>query len=286
MDVLNEAFTWATGLIDSLTQLVTDSPITYLIIFALAGVDVLAPILPAEATITAASVLAGQGQLNLVWIMVAAGAGAFIGDNVAYWVGRAAGRPVVRRILGEKTDQLDDVQRQFDKRGGIFIIIGRFVPGGRTVVAVSAGVLRFDWLRFLAYDALAAVVWSFQAALPGFIGGSLVQGEPWLAMVFGFVLSGSLALALALGQRWWQGRHGDEDGPADREGTGADVKQRHGLRRRVVSRVTGVPIALPGEDLAATDIDASGSPEPDRPSLEPHRPPEPDALEPKASEAD
>lgn len=198
MDLLTELFTWATGLIDSLAALVSDSPLTYLLIFAMAAVDVFAPILPAEATVTAAAVLAGQGDLNVLWVMVAAGLGAFVGDNVAYWIGRAAGRPLVERVLRGNTRQLEAVQEQFHRRGGAFIIIGRFIPGGRTTVAIGAGVFHFRWPRFVAYDAAAAVIWAFQAALPGFIGGVLVQDQPWLAMVFGFGLSILLAGSIAV----------------------------------------------------------------------------------------
>jgi membrane protein DedA with SNARE-associated domain len=206
MELLSEIFTWVTGLIDSLTTLVTDSPITYLVIFAMAAIDVIVPVLPAEATVTAAAVLAGQGTLSIAWVMVAAGLGAFVGDNIAYWIGRAAGRPLVERVLRGNTEQLDSIQEQFDKRGGIFIIIGRFVPGGRTAVAVGAGILHFNWLQFVLYDAVAAVIWAFQAALPGYIGGSLIQDQPWLAMVFGFFLSAVLAGGIALAQRWWDRR--------------------------------------------------------------------------------
>ncbi|MEA2026734.1 MAG: DedA family protein [Chloroflexota bacterium] len=206
MELLTEIFTWATGLIDSLTELATDSPITYLIIFAMSAIDVIVPLLPAEATVTAAAVLAGQGKLNVVWIMVAAGLGAFLGDNIAYWIGRAAGRPLVQKVLRGNTKQLDNVQAQFDRRGGMFVIIGRFIPGGRTAVAVGAGILHFNWVQFVIYDAIAAVIWAFQAALPGFIGGSLIQDRPWLAMLFGFVLSALMAGGIALAQHRWEHR--------------------------------------------------------------------------------
>ena len=210
MDTLTDIFTWATGLIDSLAAVVTDSPITYLVILTMAALDVIAPILPAEATVTAAAVLAGQGKLNVLWIMIAAGVGAFIGDNVAYWIGRAAGRPLVKRVLRGNTGQLAAVEKQFRKRGGTFVIVGRFVPGGRTAVAIGAGVLHFSWPRFIVYDAIAAVIWAFQAALPGYIGGTLIHDRPWLAMVFGFVLSALLATSIALFQRWRDGQRAPE----------------------------------------------------------------------------
>lgn len=206
MDLILQLFDTATGFIDSIAALVTDSPLTYLVLFALAAVDVLVPVVPSEASITAAAVLAGQGQLNIVWIMLAAGLGAFIGDNVAYWVGRAAGRPLVRRILRGDSDQLDRVQQQFARRGAVFIIIGRFVPGGRSAVAISAGILHLPWLRFLIYDAIAVLIWVFPTALPGFIGGRLIEDRPWLAMIIGFAFSLAVVGTITISQHWWENR--------------------------------------------------------------------------------
>jgi membrane protein DedA with SNARE-associated domain len=202
MEQLAELLNALTTFIDSLTQLITDSPITYLLIFALAAFDVIFPLLPAEASVTAAAVLAGQGKLSIVTIVVAAGLGAFVGDNIAYWIGRFAGRPVVVRILRGDTTRLESAEEQFRKQGGMFVIVGRFIPGGRTATAIGAGVLHFSWPKFVAYDALAAVVWAFQAALPGFIGGRLISDKPWLALLFGFVLSATLAVSIYLLQRW------------------------------------------------------------------------------------
>ena len=226
MDWLTEILTWLSELIDSLAALVTDSPITYVVLFALAAIDPILPILPAEAAVTAAAVLAGQGHLSIGAVMLAAGLGAFVGDNVAYWIGRAAGRPLVMRVLRGRSDRLAVVEEQFRRRGGVLIIVGRFIPGGRTAVAVGAGVLHFDWLRFLAYDAVAASIWAFQAALPGYIGGVVVADRPWLAMLVGFGLSMLLAASIALAQRWWDGRReGSRSSPARDAG---DIEEEAG----------------------------------------------------------
>jgi membrane-associated protein len=267
MDQLAQFFDAVTAFIDSLAGMVTDSPVTYLLILLMAAVDVLFPILPAEAVVTAAAVLAGQGSLDIAWVMLAAGIGAFIGDNIAYAIGRAAGRPLVQRLLRGDTHQLDAVRGEFDRHGGTFVIIGRFVPGGRTVVAVGAGVLHFPWLRFVAYDALAAAIWAFQASLPGYIGGSLIQDQPWLAMVFGFILSGLLAAGIALFQRWRSrsrptglplrpaviGAGGGDPGPLFE----ADEVAMH------------APEPDPDADATASDADIAGAPD------EPLKPPEP-----------
>jgi membrane protein DedA with SNARE-associated domain len=222
MDALQELFARVTELVDSVVALITDSPLTYLVLLGLTALDPLLPIIPAEGAVTAAAVLAGQGQLSLAWVVVAAGLGAFLGDNVVYWIGRVAGRPLMERVLRGRIGQLEAAERQFERRGGIFIIVGRFIPGGRTLSSMSAGALGFSWPRFLAWDALAACVWSVQAVLPGYIGGVVVADRPWLAMVVGFALSLALAASIALGQHWWQRRHPETD--ATEAGTDAGTE--------------------------------------------------------------
>jgi len=219
MDALSDLLTRMTEVVDSLVALVTDSPLTYLVISLLTALDPVFPLIPGEATVTAAAVLAGQGQLDILWVALAAGIGAFVGDNVVYWIGRVAGRPVIERVLRGRLDRLEAAERQFEKRGGILILVGRFIPGGRTLSSMSAGALGFSWPRFIAWDILAAVIWSIQAALPGYIGGVVVADQPWLAMLVGFSLSLLFAGGIAIGQQWWRRRHAVDVGDAATDGS-------------------------------------------------------------------
>ena len=146
MDLISDLLAALDSLTQTLAGMLTDSPLTYLLVFGLVALDVLLPILPAEASVLIAAVLAGTGQLSLAWVIVAATLGAFVGDNVAYWIGRTAGRPLVERILRGNAERLQQVGAQFHDRGGSFIIIGRFVPGGRTAVSIGAGVLHYPWV--------------------------------------------------------------------------------------------------------------------------------------------
>jgi membrane protein DedA with SNARE-associated domain len=201
MEQLAELLNTLTTFIDSLTQLVTDAPITYLLIFALAAFDVIFPLLPAEASVTPQR--AGRpGKLSIVTIMVAAGLGAFVGDNVAYWI---------RALCREAGRSSRSAWRRDSpgSRGGAVPQTGRHVRDRRLASFQAAhcyGDRRrrpaLQLAQFIAYDALAAIVWSFQAALPGFIGGRLISDKPWLALIFGFVLSAILAVSIYLFQRW------------------------------------------------------------------------------------
>src|SRR4030095_4563453 len=78
---------------DSLVDLVSSSPWTYAGILAMAAIDALIPLVPSEATVIAAGVLAGAGELELGLVIAAGAAGAYTGDTAAYWLRPAPGHP-------------------------------------------------------------------------------------------------------------------------------------------------------------------------------------------------
>ena len=79
--------------------------------------------------------------------------------------------PISRRLFrGDKSkERLDWAQNAVRKRGGTLIILGRFIPGGRTATTFAAGTLELDYRhRFLPADVLAALFWSILWASPYF----------------------------------------------------------------------------------------------------------------------
>lgn len=188
---------------------VSNNPVTYLIVFAAAGTDVLVPLVPSETIVLAASVLAGQGEL-LIWLIVPAAAlGAFLGDNVSYWLGRRVGDPVARRFFrGAKARaRLDWAERAIRERGLFLIVIGRFIPGGRTATTFAAGTLEMEYRRFLVADASAAVIWALYVSMLGYIGGASFEDNLWLPLLIAFSVA-TLVAAAAEGWRRLQRRRG------------------------------------------------------------------------------
>ncbi|MEN3343152.1 MAG: rane-associated protein [Actinomycetota bacterium] len=180
------------------TQLVSDaSGWAYGIVFLLAFLDAIVPVVPSETAVITAGVVAADGHLSLPLVAAAAVGGAFLGDNTTYGIGRRFGVRVVHRFFrGEKARaRIDRGERQLGERGGQLIVVGRFVPGGRTAVTLSAGLLRFPWRRFVAFDGLAAVVWALYASLLGYFGGRAFEHAAWkgllLALGLGFALGGA-----------------------------------------------------------------------------------------------
>ena len=138
---------------ESLTDFVSGSPWTYVFLFAVSALDVLIPLVPSETSIILAGVLASSGDLMLVLVIVFAACGAIVGDNVCYWIGRTVGHRLVERFFkGERHKQVEWAHKQVEERGGYLIIIGRFIPGGRTAVTLSCGMLEMPWHRFLLFD--------------------------------------------------------------------------------------------------------------------------------------
>jgi membrane-associated protein len=133
--------------------------------------------------------------------VVCAGAGAVAGDNIAYLIGWRFGEPVSKRYFAspKARGRLAWARHQLSERGGQLILVARFIPGGRTVVTVSAGMLRFPWPRFVVFDAAAGVVWALYAALLGYFGGRAFEHAAWkgllLALGIAFAVAGGIELA-------------------------------------------------------------------------------------------
>ena len=191
---------------DSILDAIASSNWTYLLCFGLAFGDVLFPLLPAETAVIAAGVLANTGDLSLGIIIVVSAAGAILGDNTAYWLGRWLKEPVQNRLFsGDKRRHLDRAERGLRDRGGMLIFVGRFIPGGRSAITFGAGVLEYPYRRFLAFDVIAGVLWASYAGLIGYIGGEAFEESPikgiLLALAIAFVVTG-----LVEGVRWLRRR--------------------------------------------------------------------------------
>ena len=186
-------------MLESLTQLVSGSPWTYAVVLGFAALDAVLPLVPSEATAVAAGVLAGAGDLHVALVLGAAAAGALIGDNSAYGVGRGTGGFMTRRLLRGRQAW---AERMLDERGGFLIVAARFVPGGRTAATVTAGLTRMSWARFVRAAAAAAGLWATFTVGLGYAGGQAFEEKPWLGLVAAFGLAAAIGLGVELARRY------------------------------------------------------------------------------------
>jgi membrane-associated protein len=175
--------------LESLTDYVSGSPWTYAYLFAVSALDVVFPVVPSEASVIAGGVVAGTGGL-LIWaVILCAASGAILGDNVSYWIGRTLGERIVERFFqGDRRKRIDWAERQIVERGGYLIVVGRFIPGGRTAVTLAAGLLEMPWRRFIAFDVAAGILWATYAGLLGYFGGRAFE-SPLRGLVIAFAIA-------------------------------------------------------------------------------------------------
>jgi membrane protein DedA with SNARE-associated domain len=164
-----------------------------LIIFAVALLDSVIPIVPGETTVIAGGVAAGAGNQTLALVILAGALGAFLGDNLAYTIGNRF-EPRVRAWAARKpnrADRLDQAGRQIRKRGGPLLITARFIPGGRTVLTVSSGLTRQPRRWFATWVAIAAVIWATYAGVLGYLFGQAFEDDHAIAfwLAFGTALA-------------------------------------------------------------------------------------------------
>lgn len=179
----------------------------YLVVFLFAALDVLIPLVPSETAVITAGVVASTGDLKLLFVIAAAASGAWIGDNTAYLIGRRYGTRLKDGPLkGEKWQKrFAWAERQLTERGAELIAVGRFVPGGRTAVTLSAGTLHYPWHKFALVDAGAALGWALFASLLGYVGGRSFENDPWKGLVLALAISFSIGGAIEL-IRWYRRR--------------------------------------------------------------------------------
>jgi membrane-associated protein len=170
---------------------------SYLVIFAVAAIDAFFPLVPSETVVITAGNLASSGDLVLLLVIASAAAGAVVGDNVSYFIGKWAGERTVRRLFrSEKAHRgFDWAEGQLERRGFYIIVIARFLPGGRTAITFASGYTQgMPWRRFIVADVVAGLIWGSYAAMLGYLGGKQFENQPWKGLLLGFAVAVSVAL--------------------------------------------------------------------------------------------
>jgi len=127
--------------------------------------------LPGETVLISAAIFAGQGTLNIYFVIATAAVAAIAGDNAGYWVGREFGFPLIRKYgaaIRVDEGRLKVAQLLFLRHGGKIVFFGRFVAVLRAFAAFLAGVNHLAWPRFLVFNALGGVVWATAFGMGGF----------------------------------------------------------------------------------------------------------------------
>lgn len=182
---------------DWLVGLVSGSLVAYPVVIVVVALDAVLPVMPGETAVIAAGVLAADGALLVVAVLLAAWGGALLGDNVSYGLGARFQRPLRRRLFaGDRSRRmLSWARRALDERGWQMIVAARFIPGGRTAVTFAAGMVGHRWRRFIAADLAGTLLWAVYATALGYVGGETFQRSLWKPLLVALAVAGAVTAA-------------------------------------------------------------------------------------------
>jgi membrane protein DedA with SNARE-associated domain len=169
----------------------------YLIAVLVPALDALIPVLPSETAVIGLGVAtAGSTDPRIGVLVTLAALGAFLGDNAAYLIGSRFSDSVGRRVFGGERGKQRRAwaERSLARYGTRIIIACRFIPGGRTAVTVTCGLVGYPRRRFVPATAVAGAIWASYAYFLGRLGGKAFEHQPWI----GLLLALGVALAVSL----------------------------------------------------------------------------------------
>lgn len=166
--------------------------------------------LPGETITLVGGFLAGSGELNYWFVLGSAIAGAVVGDNFGYWIGRAGGWPFLVRVgklFRIDEEQLLVVKTKFTENAARAVFLGRFVALLRIFAGPIAGIAQMPYHTFLLCNLAGAALWaSVMTSLAYFIGRvvPLERLIAWVAQLG--ILALFLVVAWIAVPLWWESR--------------------------------------------------------------------------------
>jgi membrane protein DedA with SNARE-associated domain len=157
--------------------------------------------LPGEtALILAAGYAGATGELDLALVIASAAAGAIIGDNIGFWVGRKWGAGLLHRygkLILMDASRIRLGQYLFERHGAKIIFFGRFVAFLRVLAALLAGINKYRWGPFLFYNAAGGIVWATLTGIGSYVFGDALHrvSGPLGFLALGAVVGGVVAFA-------------------------------------------------------------------------------------------
>ncbi|MFC4066526.1 DedA family protein [Actinoplanes subglobosus] len=176
------------------------SPWLYVIVFVAVTVDGFFPIVPSETVVISLGALSATGSPHLLALVLTVVAGGIAGDRVSCVLGRKAGN---RFGGGKLAVARQRAERALRRYGAVTILVGRFLPYGRTATGMMSGSARMPLGRFSLYSALASAGWAVYVIGLGRLGGVAFSDAPLLGAAVGLAIGMCLAGVCALVERRW-----------------------------------------------------------------------------------
>ncbi|ADG75854.1 SNARE associated Golgi protein-related protein [Cellulomonas flavigena DSM 20109] len=225
------------------------------------------PFLPGDSLLFTAGALVAQDSLQLnIWVLcLLLFVAAFVGDQVAYAIGRKLGPKVFNRPDSRffKQKYIDQTYAYFDKYGGRTIIVARFVPFVRTYAPVAAGVGKMSYRHFVSFNVIGALLWGVGVTLLGYWLGNFPFIKNNIEALLVLIVGVSVVPVFV---ELWRARRKERTGETV-EGRDTDYDEpveRAAVEREVFGRATTTPVAGQAGTEVVEDPSDAGTARPER----------------------
>ena len=180
----------------------------YPLLGVVVGIEALGVPLPGETAVIFGGLAAANGRLSIVLVIIVAAAGAIIGDNIGFEIGRRGGRALLERpgrFYEERQRVIALGDPFFERHGPKAVFLGRWIAGLRVWASWLAGASSMRWRTFFVWNALGGTAWATSVALAAYFGGTAVEKILSSIGIYAIIAVGVLAVA-AVGYIVWRRR--------------------------------------------------------------------------------
>jgi membrane-associated protein len=134
-------------------------------------------LLPGDSLLVVTGLVARLAEWPILPLLISLCVAAIVGDTVGYWIGAKSGPAIFNRPSSRffKREHLLAAKAYYDRRGGITIIIARFIPIIRTFVPIVAGAAKMEYRTFLFYNVFGGIGWITSMLMIGYLLDPLLK---------------------------------------------------------------------------------------------------------------
>lgn len=173
---------------------------------------ILGLVLPGNSLALLGAFYARVGTLNIGWVIFFAWLGTVLGYHADYLLGRFALVHVLARWsksrLGKRLRLAGRVrlaQMMLSRHGGKAILLSHMIGHMRSFVALTAGATRMNYLNFLFFEVIAALLWNTLYSLLGYLIAVEIDRLQVIIERSGLLML-ALFVLLFLVWHWWRRR--------------------------------------------------------------------------------
>lgn len=193
-------------------------------ITAIMFIENIFPPIPSEVVMPFAGFLVSDGIFSFIWVITAGTLGALIGAVAIYYLGYRMGEEGTRewfRKYGKyilvSEEEFSQALEIFNRHGKVMVLIGRIIPGVRSLISIPAGIKNMGWKTFLLYTVIGTTIWNIILA-----GGGMLLKSQWQQILawldqyqtIVYIIFGAL-IVYWVGRKLWQyfqGKGGGQSG--------------------------------------------------------------------------